>query len=166
MALSAETEGAMAMIRKLVNAEAAERKARAMVFGPVMALCPRQRTLRHDSFPFRTPVVLWKALKTVTPVDIEDALIACAAWRDDEGDVNSFDALCATAAAGLRAPAGTPFQDAFDLIEAETPGHAAKFAAYLDLVPVTRTALVQLPDWLGRMTEERAASVRLAFRAR
>ena len=81
MALAAETEGAMAMIRKLVNAEAAERKARAMVFGPVMALCPRQPTLRHDCFPFKTPVALWKALKTVTPVDVEDALIACAAWR-------------------------------------------------------------------------------------
>src|SRR5690349_2832675 len=60
IALSAESEGAMGMIRDLVSAEAADRKARAMVFGPLMALCPRQPSLRHDSFPFKTPVALWK----------------------------------------------------------------------------------------------------------
>jgi hypothetical protein len=164
MALAAESEGAMAMIRDLVGAEAAERKARAMVFGPVMALCPRQPTARFDCFPLKTPALLWKALKTVDPQAIEAVMAACADWRDDEGDVTPFDDLCAEAAAGLRAPAGTPFQAAFDLIEAGDPGGAARFAAFLDLVPVTRTALIQLPDWLGRMTEERAASVRLAFR--
>jgi hypothetical protein len=40
----------------------------------------------------------------------------------------------------------------------------AAFASYLDLCPIARDALARLPDWLVRMTDERAAAARLAYK--
>jgi hypothetical protein len=38
------------------------------------------------------------------------------------------------------------------------------FIAYLDLTPLARQAIERLPEWLGRMSEERAAAARLAYK--
>ena len=45
-----------------------------------------------------------------------------------------------------------------------TPGAAAEVASFLDLAPLSRVAMVKLADWVTRMTDERAAAVRLAYR--
>ena len=38
------------------------------------------------------------------------------------------------------------------------------FASYLDLCPIARAALARLPDWIVRMSDERAAAARLAYK--
>src|SRR4051794_39098330 len=78
MALSADSSGGpMAVIRDLVAAEAAERRARSMTFGPVLRLC-RGPTDRHDVFPQRLPAILWKALKAEQPQQAAEVLDASA----------------------------------------------------------------------------------------
>jgi hypothetical protein len=163
MALSTDTSGGpMAVIRDLVAAEAGERRARAMTFGPVLRLC-RAPTDRHDFFPPRTIAALWKALKAQHPDQVAEVLEASASWRNETVEAAPFDAAVASCASGLRAPDGTAFAPVVAILEGADPGAAERFAAYLDLTPLARGAMVNLPDWLGRMTEERAASVRLAF---
>src|SRR5436190_17159060 len=68
IALSADASpGAMASVRQIVGAEAAERRTRSMAFGPILPLCPRTPTARHECFPNGTVSQLWKALKTDCP---------------------------------------------------------------------------------------------------
>ena len=47
---------------------------------------------------------------------------------------------------------------------ADQSGGRGSLAACLDIALVTRRALAQMPDWLGRMTGEKAAKLRLAYR--
>jgi hypothetical protein len=164
MALSAESgEGPMAIIRELVAGEAVERRARAMTFGPLAGLCPSKPTRRHDSFPAITLTALWKTLCAEHAGEIAQVLELSGSWRNEAVDPEPFDALCALAAQGLH-QGDAAFASVTTLLEAAEPGGAARFADYLDLVPLSRRALALLPDWLGRMTDERAAAVRLHFR--
>jgi hypothetical protein len=75
-----------------------------------------------------------------------------------------FNELTAIAAAGLRDGTGTPFAACAAMLNEQEDGAAAAFADYLDLAPLSRDAQKRLIDWLGHMSEERAAQVRLAFR--
>lgn len=158
-------DGAMAQISDMVGAEAAERRTRALVFQPLMGLCPKTPPrAQHKTFPARTPALLWAALKAANP---DQTSLACASamnWTDDGDHPDVFDRLCATAAQGLRDPAGTPFGAAAVFLDEAEPNGAELFASYLDLVPLARTAIDKLPDWLARMTDERAVTVRLAFK--
>ena len=53
---------------------------------------------------------------------------------------------------------------AIDCLNREQPDGAALFAAYLELTPLARSTLARLPEWIGRMTEERAAAARVAYK--
>jgi hypothetical protein len=164
MALSADAaEGPMALIRDMVAHEAGERRARAMTFGPIVRLCPATPTARHDCFPAKTVPALWKALAAEHPADVAAVLEISGSWRNEEINADPFDALCAAAAEGLRQPHGA-FSAIAAQLEAAEEGAAKRLADYLDLAPLSRRALGLLPDWLGRMTDERAAAVRLHFR--
>jgi hypothetical protein len=158
-------DGAMAEIRDMVGAECGQRRTRGLVFRPLIALCPKVApSTPHTTFPARTPAMLWAALKAGDP---DQTALACAAamhWTDDSDPPEVFDRLCAMAAEGLRDPAGTPFATvAIMLDEAEVNG-AEHFASYLDLVPLARGTIGKLPEWLARMTEDRAVTIRLAFK--
>jgi len=165
MALSNETVGAMGEIRDLVAAEAGERRARHLAFAPVVPLCPKRHpTLPHERFPSQTLAALWRALKATNPDLISICQSVSHAWTDGDVESEVFDVVCAEAAQGLRELSDGPFAAAFALMEDGRPGGAELFARYLDLAPIARQALRRLPEWVGRMTDERAASARLAFR--
>jgi hypothetical protein len=158
-------EGAMAEIRDLVAFEAAERKTRTLVFQPLAALCPRKAPVSpHKTFPYKTLVLLWSALRSYAPDQASLAQAACLNWTDESDPPEVFDRLCADAAQGLRHAAGTPFAPAAALLDASEPQGAEIFASYLDLIPLARKTIRKLPEWLARMTDERAVTVRLAFK--
>jgi hypothetical protein len=164
MALSADSSGGpMATIREMVAAEAEQRRTRSMTFGPLAKLCPAVPTMRHECFPPKVMRTLWTALKTEQPDAVAAAVGASLGWKTEAIDPVPFDHLVTAAAAGLRA-GGPAFSPSVAMLEAIAPGSAARFAAYLDLVPLARRSLDQLPEWLIRMTDERAAGIRLAFR--
>lgn len=167
LALSAETrmEGAMADIRDLVDAEATDRRARGLVFAPIAGMCVSGApSYPRKTFPARVLALLWTALKVARPAEVQQATGATLIWTAETTAPEVFDSLLLTCAAGLRGPAGTPFAAAAALLEDAQAGDADLFASYLDLAPLARVAMGRLPDWLGRMTSERAAAVRLAFR--
>jgi hypothetical protein len=158
-------DGPMAEIRDLVDAEAVDRRARGLVFAPIAGMCVAgQPAYPRKTFPSRTPGLLWAALKVARPAEVQQATGATLIWTAETTPPDVFDALLLACAAGLREPAGTPFATAAALLDEAQAGDADLFASYLDLAPLARVAMTKLPEWLGRMTNERAAAVRLAFR--
>jgi len=158
-------EGPMAEIRDLVGSEALARKARTLVFLPVAPMCPRVTPPNsHKTFPHRTLALLWTALKGYAPDQISLAEAASRHWTDETDPPEVFDRLCRDAAQGLRYAAGTVFAPAAALLDESEPNGAALFATYLDLAPLTRVSIRKLPDWLSRMNDERAVTIRLAFK--
>jgi hypothetical protein len=161
-ALSAEANSGtpMSKVFELVAEEAADRAVRDAVFGPLTALC-RQGASPAMRFPTNTIPRLWTALRSAYPQEIVKA--EAASLRDRSENAPIYDQLCGLAADGLRA-GDAPFQPAIGVLAARGPKLAEEFAHYLDLSALAREALAKLPEWIGRLTEERAAAARIAYK--
>jgi len=160
-ALSTEVHhGAMARVVGLVAEEAADRRVRAAVFGPVMALCrpTKSRALR---FPSRTIPLLWTALRETYRDEV--ALAESACLRDEVRNAEIYDRLCYIAADSLRTGEAA-FTPAIEILAASGPTVVEEFAAFLDLAALAREGLAKLPEWIGRLNEERAAAARIAYK--
>lgn len=166
LALAGEAGGAgpMGEIAGLVSAEALERRARGLVFAPLAPMCAGNAGGARKSFPPQTLAELWAALRSAAADQVSKALEAARRDADEAEIAQISDNLCSAASMGLRTPAGTHFETVANLLDRSEDGGAAYFAGYLDLAPLTRQAGAKLGDWLARMTEERAAAVRLAYR--
>lgn len=157
-ALSSVTgKGGLAQVRGLVEAEATERFSRNIILAPIAPLCaPRGRG--QISFSPRVLPMLWKALKVIAPQQVAEALAKCNPWDLEVGVPEVFDELCALAARGLRDVDLEVFDPVRGVCDAEELAHC------LDLAGIVREALPKLSDWVSRMTGERAAAARLAYR--
>ena len=164
LALSADPGGTLAAVRAMVEAESRERLMRNIVLSPVAPLCVGAFLDGRQAFPGGALNNLWRGLKAVEPQKVRAAILACRAWEAAEGGPEQLDELCAIAAEHLRARDLAPFAAAAAACDAAQAGGAERLAASLDLAPIARRALVKLPDWISRMTEERTAAVRLAYR--
>jgi hypothetical protein len=163
LAEEAALGGPIVAVHDLLAREAADRRLRRLVLAPVGALC-RPSPWRAVSFPEATPRLLWSALKETSPGLIAAAATASLKPLDADGSSDPiYDQLCLAAAQGLRCEARA-FQRANDLLNGAAKDGAAVLASYLDLAPITRAALLRLPDWIGRMSDERAAAARLAYK--
>jgi hypothetical protein len=164
LALAADPGGTLAAVRALVEAESRDRLVRNIVLAPIAPLCVGAFADGRQAFPGAALSNLWRGLKQAEPDLMEDIALACRAWEGGEGSPEALDKLCAAAADHLRARDLPPFANAAGACDLAQPGGAERLAACLDLAPVARRALIRLPDWISRMTEERCAAVRLAFR--
>ncbi|HEX4180177.1 MAG TPA: hypothetical protein VHY32_05255 [Caulobacteraceae bacterium] len=153
--------GPMATVYGLVAREAQERRAKQVIFQPLLALG------KAGAFPPGVLKTLWAALRAVRS-DQADTAVSYSSRKkiSDENLAKAmevYDALCAEAARGLRG--GAPaFAAAIAVLNADRPDGVEQFARYLDLTPLARAALARLPDWMGRMTEDRAAAVKVAYK--
>ena len=155
--------GPIAVVHELLCNEAADRRLRRLVLAPVGSLC-RVSEWKAVSFPEAAPLLLWRALKETSPDLVEEAAAASCRPQDPDAPTDPvYDQLCLLAAQGLRCEARA-FQAAGDLLNVAARDGAAIFASYLDLAPITRAALLKLPDWIGRMSDDRAAGARLAYK--
>lgn len=150
--------GPMGAVYNLVAREAQERRTKQAVFEPLVALCGA------DGFPPQVLKALWAGLRAVNGADTETAVSYAGKKKISEENlvkaVELYDRLCLDAAARLRA--GDPaFAKAAAILG---PDRIEPFAQHLDLTPLLRSALARLPDWVGRMTEDRAAAVKVAYR--
>ena len=158
--------GAMAAVYGMVAREAGERRAKHAVFAPLLALCvPRDGS--PLSFPPSVLAALWAALRETNPTDT-DAAVACAGKKKASEEslalaAEIYDRLCVEAALGLRERSPT-FARAVEILDANGSEGPEQCAKFLDLTPLARAALTRLPEWVGRMTEDRAAAVRLAYK--
>jgi len=168
MALACEASrgGAIAEVYDLIAEEAADRRIRAQVFGPLAALCKPSDgpSLR---FPTGLPKLLMTALRAARPDLVLQARIADARRNQPDPEIEIdpavYDQLCSAAACGLRAPDAN-FAPAVALLDRARPEATEEFASMLDLAPVARRAVQKLPDWIGRASEEKSAAARLAYR--
>jgi hypothetical protein len=149
--------GGLAQVRGLVEDETSERFVRNNVLAPIVPLCV-VRGVAQISFSPRVLPFLWKALKTTAPQRIEEASAKCNPWDLEQGSPEVFDDLCRLAAQGLR----DPEQAAFDAVRGL--GATDELIHCLDLVPIVRGALPKLSEWVSRMSGDRAAAARLAYR--
>jgi hypothetical protein len=154
---SAGATGSLAAVRGLVEDETANRFIRNNVLAPIVPLCA-SRPAGAIAFPSPTLSRLWKALKVVAPNRVEEAAAKCNPWDLEQGVPEVFDDLCKVAAGGLRDPENAAFDSVRSLCD---PEH---LALCLQLSTITRSCLPKLAEWVSRMSDERAAAARLAYR--
>lgn len=153
---------ALASVRSMVESEASERGARDQILAPIKPLFqPRTDGVQHLSFPGWAYSRLWRAIRAAAPEDLDAAL---AARPGEDGAPPEWDAVCVRAASELRLAAHPDFAGLSAALDEAVPDGARQLAGCLDLIPLARPALARLPDWLQRMTEDRAATCRLAYK--
>lgn len=153
---------ALGQVRDWIEREAEDRAVRDAVLSPLRPMFdPRPDGIEQLTFPRAALAPLWRALKAAAPVE---AAAAAAPFDDPDGAVSpAFNPLCLIAADGLRQRIGG-FAAVADTLDAHQPAGADLLARCLELAPIARQAIGHLPDWLHRMTDERAAVVRLTFK--
>jgi hypothetical protein len=163
LANEAEKGGPMADVHGLIAREAAERRVRCAVFGPISALCGIGGSV-PARFPRRLIAQLWGALRKTEPNLVSAAEGAWARGEDDQiAPADIYNRLCASADEGLQGE-DEAFAVARATLEQAGPDVATDFHAFLALVPLGRQATTRLPDWVGRLNDEKAAAARLAYK--
>ena len=154
-------DASLTRVQLLLEAESADRSARNAVLAPIAPLCGPSGLISGLSFPARTLGLIWEALKLEAPDRVMAARYCADNRRIGDTAPEVFDHLCALTAAGLR-QAGGVFEAA--AVAADAGAGRAVLAGCLDIAPLARYGLEQMPEWLGRMTGERAAKLRLTYR--
>jgi len=163
LANEAEHGGAMADVHGLIAREAAERRSRGAVFGPVSALCGVGGS-SAVRFPRRVIAQLWSGLRATQPGLVSAAQSAWARnERDQIAPADIYNSLCAFASEGLSG-ADPAFAAARETLAQAGPDAPQEFIRFMALVPLGRQATARLPDWIGRLSDEKAASARLAYK--
>lgn len=161
---SGGSNGPLAAISSLVEAESADRAVRFQSLAPLVMLFGPARADGRTTFPRAALNALWRALKSDRPDLVKQAAEACYYIDPNEPYPSIFDALCARAAAGLKA-AGTPdYAAILNMLEGDRPGSSARLILALDIAPIVRPPLLVVTEWLQRMTDQRRATARLAYR--
>lgn len=163
LAAGGDRHESMRAIQRMVAAEATDRAARDMVLAPIIPLCSPRDTPGGLRFPRQAMTRLWGGIAEQSPKVVQSIVLAIHRCSAESLPTADFDALCLDAAKGLRERSNPGYAAAADALDRSGPEAAAAFAACLDLAPVVRAALQKLPEWLGRLTEERAAAARVAF---
>lgn len=163
----ADTAPASALggVRRLVEAEVADRTLRNMVLQPIAPMCVAAGADSQAlTFPPRVLGLLWRALRQTSGEVVEQL-------RNDVDDdapphtiIAASDLLTKTAAAGLRAREIDGFRLAAEACDGAQPGGAETLAACLDMGHIVRRAILRLPDWMAHAGGETTAGARLAFR--
>jgi len=163
LANEAEEGGPMADVHGLVAREAAERRARRAVFGPIAALCGVGGST-GVRFPRRVIGQLWNALCVTQPALVSAAQGAWSRGEDDQvTPADIYNRLCALAAEGLQGDS-PEYAAARATLEQAGPDVPQDFNRFLELVPLGRHATSRLPDWVGRLNDEKSAAARLAYK--
>src|SRR6202007_28577 len=144
----------MTMVRDMVGEGRAGRRLRDLVFGPIAPLfLPCER---GPSFPPRLGAAIWSALKARERQLIADAVEQTRYYHADDPAPLELDDLCVRAAQMLReGPA--PLRTGDGAV-------ADEVAAYFELAPLARPVLPRIPEWLGRRSEERTVTLRIALK--
>jgi len=163
--MNAGADPALSSVRRLVEVEAADRRLRNTVLAAIAPLCVGDgRDPERLRFPAATLGAIWRGLRTVAPHEVEFAAAVLIDFRPDESSPQPFDDLVRRALAGLRNRQQVDFARAADLADGARPNGAAELCACLELAPIVREATLRLPEWIGRISEDKAAVARLAYK--
>ncbi len=165
-------ESALAPVRQLVEAEAADRMLRNAVFLPIVPLCVGDGGAADRlTFPAKALALVWRGLKTAAPGEVDAAARAAQALASamaaqqrlpDPGKI--FDGAVAAAAQALRESEVRDFRVVAELCDRARPGGAKAFLSCLDISPVVRRAIPRLTEWVEKPAADVSAAARLAFK--
>ncbi|WP_374571642.1 hypothetical protein [Phenylobacterium sp.] len=163
--MNAGADPALSSVRRLVEVEAADRRLRNAVFIAIAPLCVGDgRDPDRLRFPAQVLAAIWRGLKAICPREIEYAAFWLIDYRAGETSAEPFDDLVSRALAGMRAGGQPDFERALTLAEGARENGGRELCACLELSAVAREAIARLPEWIGRLSEERAAVARLAYK--
>lgn len=158
------SSGSLAAIGAMIEGEVATRSVRAHVLAPVKGLFRARRSDDRLAFPIPALSLLWTALQADKPDWAKQAQDACYYIDPDEPSPQIFDVLCSRAAGGLRAAEKPEYVAVIAMLEADRRGSTQTLIMALDLAPIVRPPLLKLTDWLQRMTDDRRAGARIAYK--
>jgi hypothetical protein len=155
-------DAALAAVRVVVETEAQDRRVRNTVFVAVASLC-RSSPFPRLTFPSRALALMWKGLKHEAPSETAQAAALMAEWREENSSPEVYDLLCDLALQALSERRAGYFADAAAACDAAGEDLAGQLIKCLSLSRIVRPCIHRLPDWLGRMTSEKTAELRLAY---
>ncbi len=156
--------GSLSAVKSIVDVEVHDRSVRNAVFDPIIPLfTPRADGFDQLLFPRVALGQLWRALKVAEPKACAAAAAAPRRRSESEPAPHVFDELCKLAAGHLRGKQGE-FGALAELLNGFRPGADLELADLIELSPVAREALRQLPGWLARMNDEHRAAARLMYK--
>ncbi|MBA4013971.1 MAG: hypothetical protein C0481_19080 [Phenylobacterium sp.] len=162
---AADGDTALAGVRRVVEAEVAERKLRNKALQPIAPLfVDRGGDPGRLAFPPRALPMLWRGLREVAAEDVATAALVMADFEQGVTSTEAFDRLTERLVEEVEARTQRDIVGALDFIEADRQGGEAVLRTCLAISPVVRRATEKLPEWIGRTTQERAAAARLAYR--
>jgi hypothetical protein len=164
-AISADgVSGSLAAIGAMVEVEAAERALRFAVLEPVAPLFRSTAPDGAPALPRAALKSLWAALNAESPDLISEASNARHDRESDDPVPAVFDQLCLQAAEGLIERRSPDYVSAAEACEAAGPDNLAEVILCLRMCPIVRPICSELTDWIQRITEERRAIARIAYR--
>lgn len=162
LALGVAKEPALIEVRDLIMVEREFRNARDAVFAPFKPLFERRDDgLDAVEFPEWLLDNLWRSLEKREPELYQEARYALRGLRAEDPTPVVFFRLVTAAAAILREH---PQEVLPSKRERGDEAEIAEFANYLDLHRISRTVLARLPELMGRIDAEKAATLRLMFK--
>ncbi|HEY3695566.1 hypothetical protein [Phenylobacterium sp.] len=152
-------------VRRLVEAEAQDRRLRNGVLQPVAGLFAGDgRLAERMTFPARALALIWRGLKSDAPAEVAEAAALLADFRPGETPPDVLDALVGRAAESLRSRAQRDFANAAELCDDARPDGAELLSACLDLGPICRSATLKLGEWISRTSDANSAAARLTYK--
>lgn len=150
-------------VRRLVEAEVAERRLRNAVLEPVV---PLFRSADADGLAFSPAALplLWRGLRAVAPEETQRAAYLVDDYEPGVTTAEPFDVLTERLVEELDAREHPEIQAAVRILEAARPGASDALRACLSIAPIVRRATIKLPQWITRTTQERATAARIAYR--
>ncbi len=158
-------DSALGGVRRLVEAEVADRHLRNAILQPIANLCgPVRNGASQLVFPASVLSHLWRALNLT-----QAGVLASARRASDEVAAlpvthGLYDSLTAAAADGVRLRLTPEYAAAAEACDRMQPEGAALLASCLDLAPVVRRATCKLAEWIAHPGGETSAAARLAYR--
>jgi hypothetical protein len=161
LASDKSNDPSLELVRRLVTAEAADRRLRSLAFEPLAVLCKPPTALPHLNFPSTTPALLWRAVKAYQPG--LDARLEAETHAGRRKTLTLMDEICAITAEALATRATPDFAALAERLDAG-PNGCARVVTLLKMTPDLREALAKAPTWLGVGGPDHAAAARIAFR--
>lgn len=149
-------------VHDIVSMELEKHDIKAMIFRPYMPMFEgRDDGLSGVQFPVWVLDNLWKALEAHEAALFARLQTAMRGFSQSDPIPPVFTELVEVSAQMLRQRPELVLPEGYD---ADDQALMAEFAAYLDIYHTAREALRKMPEWLGRLTADKAVAIRILFK--
>ncbi|WP_140985973.1 hypothetical protein [Asticcacaulis tiandongensis] len=161
-ALGLTEDALLGDVHDIVSLELESHDIKAMIFRPFMPMFERREDgLSGVHFPVWVLDNLWKALERHQTALFARLHITMRGFSQSDPVPPVFTELVDASAQMLRQRPELMLPEGHD---ADDQALIAEFAAYLDIYHTAREAIRKMPEWLGRLTADKAVAIRILFK--